>query len=92
MQTRKQGARALAAGLLCWAVNVALLLTAGMYGPILVILGALGVWAGAVLLIWGDGFRAMPPAQKLPAALISLALAGVPAFFLAQWAQRLAHR
>jgi hypothetical protein len=46
---RMLGAKALAAGLLCWAVNVALVLTVGRYGPSLVLLGALGVFFGAVL-------------------------------------------
>lgn len=72
--TRGKGARALVAGLLCWGVHAGLVLTVGMYSVVLVLLGVLGVFAGAVLLVWGDAFRPMPIAQKIPAALIPLAV------------------
>jgi hypothetical protein len=92
MRARKQGATALAAGAMCWGVNVLLTLTVGMYGPILVIFGALGVFAGAALLIWGDSFRTMSASQKIPAALIALAVTLAPAFLLLRWTQVLVHR
>ena len=82
MDARKQGAKALAAGLLCWGVDAVLALTTGMYGVILVILGALGVWAGIVLVLFGGSFRMMPASQKIPAGLLALVLAAVPAFLL----------
>jgi hypothetical protein len=85
LSPRQQGARALAAGLSCWAVNVALTLAFGMYGPALVILGALGVWAGAVLLLWGDSFRTMPLAQKLPAGLIAAVVVAGSGLMLLRW-------
>lgn len=88
---RRQGANALGVGLLCWAVNIALVLTVGLYGPILVILGALGIFFGAVLLIWGDSYRSMPLAQKIPAALITLAVVGGGAASLLQWTRTLSH-
>lgn len=87
---RMLGAKALAAGLLCWAVNVALVLTVGRYGPSLVLLGALGVFFGAVLVVWGESFRAMSLAQKVPAALIALAATPGPALLLMRWASSVA--
>ena len=78
MNGRAKGANALAMGLLCWGVNLALALTFGMFGPMLVIFGALLVFVGAVQVVWGDSFRTMPAAQKTPAALIALCVvAGV---------------
>jgi hypothetical protein len=92
MESRKKGARALAAGLLCWGVNLFLMRTVGYYGPVLVILGALGIFAGAVLLVWGDSFRTMPLVQKVPAALISLAVVSGLALVLLRLGPSLMHR
>lgn len=84
---RKRGAKALAAGLLCWGVNVGFMLALGRFAPFLVLLGALGVFFGAVLLVWGDSFRTMPLTQKIPAALIALAATLGPVFLLFRWAE-----
>lgn len=92
MSTRQKGINALAAGLLCWGVNVALVLTAGMYGPLLVILGGLGIFAGSLLLVWGDSFRGMSLAQKIPSALIAFTVAVVPALMLMRWAEGFVRR
>jgi hypothetical protein len=62
-----------------------LALTFGMYGTSLVIFGGLGVFAGAVLLVWGDAFRTMTVAEKLPAALIALVVTLAPAVLLLRW-------
>lgn len=87
MSSREKGARALAVGLLCWGINIALMRTVGAFGPALVILGALGVFFGAILLVWGDSFRTMPVAQKIPAALIALGAVAGLSFALLRWAQ-----
>lgn len=70
---RRQGAASLAAGGLCWTVNLALARGPGVFSPTLLLLGGLGIAAGAVLLIWGDSYKTLPVAQKIPAALIALA-------------------
>ena len=74
MDGRAKGASLLATGLLCWGINLTLALTLGMFGPTLVIFGALLIFLGAVQVLWGDSFRTMPPAQKIPAALIALSV------------------
>jgi hypothetical protein len=86
MKERSQGAQALALGLLCWGLNVALIRTVGAYGVYLVILGALGVFFGSVLLVWGASFRKMPVAQQIPAALIALAPIVAVAMMMVRWA------
>jgi hypothetical protein len=82
---REQGAAAFGAGLLCWGVNLGLTLAAHMFSPALVIFGALGLFTGAVLLVWGESFKTMPASQKIPAALIALAVVALAAVPLARW-------
>lgn len=89
MELRKKGAKAVAAGLMCWAINIVLILTMGGYGPTLVILGSLGVFFGGVSLVWGDSFHTMSVAQKIPAVLIVLAVVVGAAVGLLRWVQAL---
>ncbi|MCA9645022.1 MAG: hypothetical protein H6718_27220 [Polyangiaceae bacterium] len=89
MTPRKQGIRALAAGLFCWVVNTVLALTLGMYGPILIVLGAFGVFAGVALLIGGKSLPELPAAQRLPVFLIALLMTASAAFALLHVARRL---
>lgn len=69
--TRVLGLRALAAGLLCLGVALALHLS-GFLAPALVILGVLGTGLGATLAVWGDGYQKLDGQQKLLAAGISV--------------------
>ena len=82
---RAQGAAALGAGVLCWGVNIALTLGAHVFSPALVILGAIGLFGGALQLIWGESFKSMPREQQIPAALIALAVVALAAVPLARW-------
>jgi hypothetical protein len=82
---RVQGAAALGMGVFAWGVNVALTLSVGMFSPALVIFGGLGIVAGAVLVVWGESFKAMPTAQKIPAALIAIAVVALAAVPLTRW-------
>ena len=72
MGVRKSAAKALAAGLFCWGMDLFLAFNLGIYGPTLIVLGGLGVFAGILGLVWGESFRTMAVAQKVPAALIAL--------------------
>jgi hypothetical protein len=92
MRTRRQGANLLALGLACWAINLTLALTTGWYGLSLVVFGGIGIFGGAVLLVWGDSFRSMSPAQKVPAALIALTAVAAAGVALLRWAQHLSAR
>ena len=75
----------LGAGVTMWTVQLGLMFGLGITSVLLVILGTFGVAAGAVLLVWGESFEKMPPAQKIPAALISLASFGLVAALVARW-------
>ncbi len=90
--TRVMGAKALGAGLLCWAVNVGFMLAVGRFSPMLVLLGSLGVLAGAVLVVWGEGYQKMTTAQKVPAALIAVLLVGLTTALLLRWLPAISHR
>ncbi|MEZ4374366.1 MAG: hypothetical protein R3B07_26330 [Polyangiaceae bacterium] len=90
MTPRRQGIRALAAGLLCWGVNTVLALTLGMHGPILIVLGAFGVFAGVALLIGGMSLPELPAAQRLPVFLLAFGTTAGAAFALLHLARRLA--
>lgn len=87
MSGRARGARGLAAGLLVWAINVALIQTVGVFGVSMVLMGAVLVFVGSILLIWGDSFRTMPVAQKIPAALIALAPVAGAVIALLRWSR-----
>lgn len=82
---RQQGAAALGAGLMVWAINIAMMLGPGMFSPTLVLFGGFGIAAGAVLLVWGDSFKTMPVGQKIPAVFIALMLVALAGTMFARW-------
>lgn len=88
---RQQGATALGAGLMVWAINIAMMVGPGMFSPTLVIFGGLGIAAGSVLLIWGDSFKTMPVGQKIPAVFIALTVVALAGTLFARWLEKL-HR
>lgn len=83
--TREQGAAALGAGLMVWALNVAMMVGPGLFSPTLVILGGVGIAAGSVLLVWGDSFKTMPVPQKIPAVFIALAIVALVGTVFSRW-------
>ncbi len=82
---RQRGLAALGAGVTLWTVQLGLMFGLGYSSVLLVVLGTLSLALGATLIVWGESFEKMPPAQKLPAALISLATFGLVAALLARW-------
>lgn len=82
---RQQGAAALGAGLMVWAINIAMMVGPGMFSPTLVIFGGVGIAAGSVLLIWGDSFKTMPVGQKIPAVFIALTLVALAGTVFSRW-------